>query len=122
MLKNIKSEYFIKILFMHLNNYRQLKLIKYNKYLQNQLNIHLYNYKIFKGIYTKYYEDGKIAEYYHKGDLEFVQFEGEYSNGEKNGKGREYYYKGNTLFEGEYLHGKKKWERKRILYNWLFEI
>ena len=63
MLKNIKSEYFIKIIFMHLNNYRQLKTIKYNKYLQNKLNIDLYNYKIFKGNYIEYDKKGIIKEY-----------------------------------------------------------
>ena len=87
MLKNIKSEYFIKMLFMHLNSYRQLKSIKYNKFLQKRLNIDLYNYKIFKGTYIEYDSKGKGREYNYNGKL---KFEGEYSSGERNGKGKEY--------------------------------
>ena len=56
MLKNIKSEFFIKIIFMHLNNYRLLKTIKYDKFLQNKLNIGLYNYKLFKGRFLRHFK------------------------------------------------------------------
>ena len=80
MLKNIKSLKFFKKIFMNLLDYRLLELIKYNKFVQNSLNINLYNYKIFKGKYVDY---------------------------DTNGKGKEYDYEGNLKFEGEYLNGKK---------------
>ena len=139
MLKNIKSEYFIKIIFMHLNDYQQLKLIKYNKYLQNKLNIDLYNYKIFKGTYLEYDTKGKVKEYFYDGKLKFegeysngkrngkgkeyddeygyLQFEGEYLNGKRNGKGKEYYYNGNIKFEGEYSFGEKHGKGKEYYDN-----
>ena len=109
MLKDIKSDFFIKILFMHLNDYRQLKLIKYNKYIQNKLNIDLYNYKIFKGTYIEYETKGIMKEYNYFGNLEF---EGEYLNGKRNGKGKKYYDNGELVYEGEYLNGKRNGKGK----------
>ena len=47
MLNNIKSKFIIKIIFINLNDSIQLKLIKYNKILQNKISISLYSYKIF---------------------------------------------------------------------------
>ena len=38
-------------------------------------------------------------------------FEGEYLNGKKNGKGKEYNYQGDLIFEGEFLNG-LKWNGK----------
>jgi len=107
MLKNIKSEFFIKIIFMHLNNYRLLKTIKYDKFLQNKLNIGLYNYKLFKGRFIEYDSKGRGKDYFYLGA---VKYEGEYLNGERNGKGKEY-SGGNIIFEGEYLNG-KRWNGK----------
>ena len=112
-LKNIKSEYTIKILFFHLDEKIKLKLIKYDKNLQNIIDINLNNYKFFfSGRYIRYIEfeaDGKGKEYYGYNDE--LKFEGEYSNGERNGKGKEYYLNGELEFEGEYLNG-KKWNGK----------
>ena len=50
-LKNIKSEYTIKILFFHLDEKIKLKLIKYDKNLQNIIDINLNNYKFFTLFY-----------------------------------------------------------------------
>ena len=105
MLENIKSSFFTKILFSYLNEEIKLKIIKYNKNLQNLLGINLFNYKIFSERYIVYGQDGKGKEYdWHNGCL---RFEGEYLNGERNGKGKEY-YDGRLEFEGEYLEGKRK--------------
>ena len=51
MLKNIKSSYFIKIIFLYFDEKRKLKLLKYNKTLQNTIDISIYNYLIIQHIY-----------------------------------------------------------------------
>ena len=45
MIDNIKSSYFIKIIFSLIDEKRKLKLIKYNKNMKNKLEVHLVNYK-----------------------------------------------------------------------------
>ena len=42
MLENIKSSFFTKVLFSYLNEEIKLKMIKYNKNLQNLLGINLF--------------------------------------------------------------------------------
>ena len=137
MLDNIKSTYFTKMMFCILDEKRKLEIIKYNKSLQNNMNISLINYKIFSGKYIlletnrkgkeykyNYFGDilvyegeylngkrnGKGKEYYSNNKL---KFEGEYLNGKRNGKGKEYDYYGNLIFEGEYLNGNKKIQREK---------
>ena len=58
MLKNISSFYIFKKIFKYLHAHRLLKLIKYNKLIQEKLNINLYNYKKFTGKYIEYNENG----------------------------------------------------------------
>ena len=65
---------------------RKLKLIKYNKNLQNNTNVNLINYKFFSGKYV-IYENRKGKEY--NGYSDELRFEGEYFNDEKNGKGKQ---------------------------------
>ena len=48
MSKNIKSSYFIKLLFSFLDEKEKLDLIKYNKCLQKNIDISILNYKCFK--------------------------------------------------------------------------
>ena len=135
MLKNIKSYYFIKIIFLHLDEKQKLKIIRYNKSFQKNIDISILNYKYFTGRYIIYGANGIGKEY--KGVNDSFLFEGEYLNGKRNGKGKEYYWNGKMIFEGEYLNGKrngkgkeyydgnlsfegeysngkKKWKRKRI--------
>ena len=88
---------------------QKLILIKYNKNLQENMNISLINYKNFSGKYIIYEQNGKRKEYNYYGKL---KFEGEYLNGERNGKGKEYLF-GDLEFEGEF-QWRKKWKRKRI--------
>ena len=54
MLKNIKASYFLRILFSCLDEKQKLELIKYNKSLQEILNIRLIYYKYFSGKYIEY--------------------------------------------------------------------
>jgi hypothetical protein len=49
LLKNIKSTDVIENLFSCLNEKTKLKTIKYNKHLQDSINIKLINYKSFSG-------------------------------------------------------------------------
>ena len=49
MLKKVKTSYFLRIIFSFMNEKQKLKLIKYNKCLQENMNISLINYKIFSG-------------------------------------------------------------------------
>ncbi len=63
MLDNIKSIYFIKIIFIHIADIRKLQLIKYNKNLQQKINISLINYKIFSGSNIVFERNGKGKEY-----------------------------------------------------------
>ena len=108
MLKKTKSIYFIKRILTLVDEKNKLDIIKYNKYMQNILDISLINYKFFSKRYIIYEKDGKGKEYDKYSDK--LLFEGEYINGKRNGKGIEYDYKdGNSYlkFEGEYLNGKK---------------
>ena len=112
-LNNIKSDYTIKILFFHLDEKIKLKLIKYNKKLQNLIDISLINYQFFSNKCIEYEANGKGKEYYYPGEIEF---EGEYLNGERNGKGKEYGRTGGLRFEGEYLKGKRNGKGKEYDY------
>ena len=46
MLKNVKSSYFIRIIFSFMDEKQKLQLIKYNKSFLENMNISLFNYKI----------------------------------------------------------------------------
>ena len=105
MLKNIKSSYFIQLVYTYVEFAQKLKLIKYNKYLQNLTGIHFSNYKYFSGKYIIYESNGIGKEYYGYNDS--LKFEGEYLKGKRNGNGKEYDSYGKLKFEGEYLNGKR---------------
>ena len=105
MIENIKSAYFIKHLFSYIHDGITLALAKYNKKLQNILNIGLFNYKIFSGKYIKYEGKGRV-EIYNAFDDRII-YEGEFLNGKKHGKGKEYNKYGVVMFKGEYINGKR---------------
>ena len=113
MLGKLGSSFFIKKLFCHLKEKIKLKLIKYNKILQNEMNINLINYKFYSKRYTIVEKDGKAKEY--DGISDNLLFEGEYLNKMKNGKGKEYYYDGGLSYEGEYLNGKRNGKGKEYI-------
>ena len=71
MLQNIKSSFFIKILFLCIDEKQKLKLIRYNKNLQKNIDISIINYKFFTGkyiIYESNESNGIGKEYYGKDD------------------------------------------------------
>ena len=109
MLNLFKSKYIRKRLFNFLDYKVKLKIVKYNKSLQNLLNLSLFDY-IFNGRYIIYETKIKGKEYnFYNSQL---IFEGEYLNGKKNGKGKEYDENGNKIFEGEFINDKRngKWK------------
>ena len=115
LLKNIKSIFFSRILFSYLDEKIKLKVIKYNKKLQNKMDIKLINYKFYHRKYIIYETNIKGKEYL--GCTDDLLFEGEYLNGERNGKGKEYDCNGKLIFEGEYLNGKRNGKGKEYYSN-----
>ena len=113
-INNIKSSYFIVVLFSHLDEKRKLEIINYNKSFQNLLDINKINYKIFSGKYIEYESNGKAKEY-DRYDNHLI-YEGEYLNGKRNGKGKEYFFNGGLEFEGEYLNGKRNGKGKEYFF------
>ena len=59
MLKDIKSDYFDILLFSHIPEKKKLKLVKYNKKIQEMINISITNYIHFTGKYIDYESNGK---------------------------------------------------------------
>ena len=104
MLKEIKSTYFHKYVYTFINEKTKLYLVRYNKSLQNILNISLINYEIFSGKYIIKESKDKWKIYNSFSD-ELI-FEGNYING----WGIEFYNNG-LMFVGLYLNGKKNWIR-----------
>ena len=99
-------------MFQYLNEDKKLKLIQYNKNIQNKLGINVINYRIFSGKYITYETNRKLKEYNSFNDQ--IVFEGNCLNGKKNGKGKEYDESDddNIIFEGNYLNGKKSGKGK----------
>jgi len=62
MIKNVKTSYFLRIIFSFIDEKQKLKLIKYNKSLQETMDIKLINYKIMSGKYIIYEQNGKGKE------------------------------------------------------------
>ena len=113
MLENIKSSFFIKMVFFLLDEEIKLKIVKYNKILQNKLDININNYKLFRGKYIVYEENGIVKEYdAYNNEL---RFEGEYLDGKRNGKGKEYFCS-RLIFKGEYLNGKRNGKGKEYYF------
>ena len=50
--KNLKNDNFLQKLFNYLQLKKKLEIIKYNKYLQQRMNINIKNYKDFSELYS----------------------------------------------------------------------
>ena len=61
--EKIGSLYILKDIFSFIKDIRNLKLIKYNKRLQNKIDITILHYKILSGKYIEYEHNGKVKEY-----------------------------------------------------------
>ena len=110
MVEKIKSLYFIKKLFLCVDEKKKLEIVKCNKNLQKNIDISIINYKFFTGRYI-IYESNNIGKEYNS-DNDLLIYEGEYLNGKRNGKGKEYDRDGYLKFEGEYLNGKRNGKGK----------
>ena len=125
MLENMKSTFFIRIIFSFLDEKVKLKIVKYNKNLQKKLDIEVINYFIFTKKYIVKEKDGFSKVYFYNPDYEdkyddTLIFEGKYLNGLKNGKCKEYDPQdGYIKFEGEYLKGIKNGKCKEYKYGYL---
>ena len=75
MLKNIKSTYFIQLVFTYVDDKPKLKLIKYNKSLRKIIDIYIGHYLHFSGKYAVYESNG-IGKVY-DGYNDTLIFEGE---------------------------------------------
>ena len=111
--ENKKCAFIIPLIFSFIDEKVKLETVKYNKNLQNKININLNNYKLFSNKYIVYESKGKGKEYDYDGDL---RYEGEYLNGKRHGKGKEYNYNGELIYEGEYLKGKRHGKGKEKEY------
>ena len=140
MLEQINSAYMLKIILNYMDKTQLLKLIKYNKLLQNKIEVNLIDYHFFSHTIITFDNTNKNIECFHKNEYQFegkylrrkkgkaydikynkLLFEGEYLNGKRNGKGKEYdKYEDKVIFEGEYLNGKKSGKGK-YLYEEFFE-
>ena len=120
---NIKSIYFVEKIFLYLDDLTKLKLVTYNKSLQNILKVNIINYKLLSGKYIEYESNDKKKGKEYNCYNDKLIFNGEYHNGKKNGKGKEYNKFGYLIFEGEYLNGKRNGKGKEYIdeYSILFE-
>ena len=128
MIEKVKSLFILRKITCFLKERRKLLLFKYNKNIQNKLNICIIDYILFSKIYKIEEKNGKGKEYlahnkklifegeykngkrngigscyYH--NFNVIYFKGNYRDGIRNGKGTEYYINGNIEFDGEYLDG-----------------
>ncbi len=105
LLQSVRAIFNIKIILSHLTIIKKLKMIYYNKQLQNKLGIDIDLYKKTSGRYKIGKKDGLGKEYIL--NTEILLYEGRYKNGKRNGYGKEYNNKGNLIFNGIFLDGKK---------------
>ena len=51
-LRELKSDFFLKIFFGYISKRKSLELIKYNKYIQKRMNININDYKTYSEKYS----------------------------------------------------------------------
>ena len=97
MFEYINSKYILKEIFSYLREKLFLKIIAYNKRLQERCSIDIMNYKKNASIYIKKDEEGNSLIKSAKNNL--TLYNGGYSNKQKNGLGIDYNYKDIKLTE-----------------------
>ena len=65
-MERIKSTFFVRLLFSHIDEKVKLKIINYNKKLQNKLEINIYHYVILSGKFVVIGQDGKGKKFKEK--------------------------------------------------------
>ena len=66
MFENSKMFYFIKLMFLHLEEEKKLDMFRYNKGLKKKFDISLINYQIYSNNYTIYDESKVKGKEYDK--------------------------------------------------------
>ena len=104
----IKSLLVTKKILYFINEIRRLDIIKYNKNLQNKINVNINDYKQLCNRYVIFLNENKtIGKEFSINNDNHLIFHGEYLNKKRNGKGKEYNINGDLIFEGDYLNGKR---------------
>ena len=111
MFENIKSKYILSNIFSYLEEKRVLKIIAYNKLIQNILEIDIDSFENISKRYKIAPLTGKGKEYT-SSNKKILLYEGEYLNGKRHGKGKEYFDNGEIEYEGEYLNGERSGKGK----------
>ena len=106
---NIISVFILREIFSFLKKRIVLKIIKYNKYLQKEIEINniILDYMRLTGRYIIYEGKGKRKGKEYDILTNKLSYEGEFLNGKRNGTGKEYYYNGQLKYIGEYLNGER---------------
>ena len=134
-MKHIRSMYIVEIILSHLKenkkstfssllmwivpdlhpgssskgNLGRFSIIKYNKRIQNHLELNIEDYKRVSGRYIIGERNGKGKEYLLENNK--LIYDGEYIEGKRHGKGKEFdHLNGAKIFEGNYLNGKRNGE------------
>ena len=105
LINSIKSRNIFKQIFSFIDDDLKLKLIIYNKKIQNVFKIDIDYIKEKSGKIKFYEKNGTVKVYSLKTNK--LIFERHYLNGKKQGKGTEYYENGYLKFKGKFLNGKK---------------
>ena len=103
------SKYFFEMIFSNIDERRKLKIVQYNKKLQNKLNININNFIFFSQRIIEYHSNNYANEI--NRNLNSIVFKGNYANGKRNGEGNEFNL-ADLTFNGEYLNGKRNGEGK----------
>ena len=104
MFDNVNSSYIFKNIFSLLSVITKFKFAKYNKSLQDKLQISLIDYRRFSRKFVIYEENGRGKEYNALNNT--LIYEGYFLKGERSGKGKLFYENGKLKFVGEFLNGK----------------
>ena len=77
-LKNLKSDYFLIKIFDNIQNHKSLLIMKYNKRLQNRLNININDYKKYSQLFSSIEIELKLVDNKYNEFINIIDKEKEY--------------------------------------------
>jgi len=111
--KNLKSDYFLRKLFDNIKKYKTLKIMKYNKKLQNRLNLSINDYKEYSKLYSSIEIELKLSDNEHAENDKFINIPEE---------DKEYYHiyfdNSNEEIKRNYLKANEKVNTIKIIINY----